>query len=251
MNPNAFTHWYRLHEPKICLIAGATTMVGGAVLTGVQTVKATRKIDELKAKHEIEKFSPVDIFKLTWKYYIPPLLVLGGGIGLLCRGYFSSVAALESSAISYKYLKDGFELYKENVKEVVGDKKESEIRAKIADKKLEENPPPKEIDSGEKSPVGSNLIWCLDSFSGRYFKSNIDKLKAVEANLNSALILDDWVPLNELYYQIGLDAVKAGDRNGWSNKSGRGHITFKYDSTLVDGQPVLVLNYNVESEYFA
>ena len=67
MNPNAFTHWYRLHEPKICLIAGAATMVGGAVLTGVQTVKATRKIDELKAKHEIEKFSPVDIFKLTWK----------------------------------------------------------------------------------------------------------------------------------------------------------------------------------------
>ena len=250
MNTQAFSQWFKVHEPKICLAAGITTMVGAGVLTGVQTVKAVRAVDRRKEEQNVDKLPPVDIFKTVWKYYIPPALMFLGSSGLFIRGYYCSAAALESSALSYNYLKNSFDMYKQNVKEVIGEKKESEVRARVAEKRVEANPPPKELEAGD-SPVGNNLIWCLDGFSGRYFRSNIDKLRATEAILNNELLLDDWVPLNDLYYHLGLDPVKAGELNGWSLKNGAGSIKFTYDSILVDGQPILVLNYDIQSEYFA
>lgn len=249
MSVNSFAQWYRANEPKICLGLGITTMVGAGVLTGAQTVKATRVIDRIKQERQIDKMAPIDVFKEVWKYYIPPFLLLVAGGGLLIRGYLSSAAALESSLISYRYLKDGYELYKENVKEVVGEKKESEIRAKVADKRIEESSIPKDLEDGTFF-MENNLIWCLDSYSGRYFKSNIDKLRAIEATLNQTLLLNDWVPLNELYYQLGLDSIKAGECTGWHIRDGAGSIKFYFDSRLVNGNPVLVLSYDVNPENY-
>lgn len=249
VNVNRFAHWYHLNEPKICLGLGITTMVGATALTGWQTVKAVRVVDAVKAEKNVEKLPVKDIFKEVWKYYIPPALLLVASGGLFIRGYLSSAAAIQSSIASYNFLKESYQMYKDNVKDVIGEKKESEVRAKIAEKTIEKNPPPKEECKGPSTELESNLIWCYDNFSGRYFKSNMDKLNAIEAKLNKNLIVDDWVSLNDLYYEIGLDFIVAGERNGWSSKNGRYSIHFNYDTALHNDRPVLVLGYDVENVY--
>ena len=57
---------------------------------------------------------------------------------------------------------------------------------------------------------------CRDSISGRYFKSDIDKIKKVVNELNRQLIHQNYISLNEFYYELGLDSTKNGSYLGWN-----------------------------------
>ena len=85
-------------------------------------------------------------------------------------------------------------------------------------------------------------------FSGRYFKSDIEKIKKAECELNRQMLDDMYVSLNDFYYEIGLDSVKLGDELGWNVDSG--YIDLSFSSQLAsDGTPCLVIDYSVAPRY--
>ena len=61
---------------------------------------------------------------------------------------------------------------------------------------------------------------CFDSLSGRYFKSDIDKIKRAVNNLNRELTYDMYVSLNDFYDELDLDHTKIGDELGWNLDDG-------------------------------
>ena len=61
--------------------------------------------------------------------------------------------------------------------------------------------------------LGSTL--CFDVTSGRYFLSDISKIKEGVSVFNAKLAQDEYKSLNDLYYELHLPYIDIGDVLGW------------------------------------
>lgn len=94
---------------------------------------------------------------------------------------------------------------------------------------------------------GGNTI-CYDVLSGRYFKSDRDKITRVMNELNRQMRDEMCVTLNDFYYELGLDGTKMGDMLGWNID--KGYIDLAFSSQLdANGTPCLVIDYQVAPVY--
>ena len=84
--------------------------------------------------------------------------------------------------------------------------------------------------------------------SGRYFESDIDKLKKIQNELNRTMLQEDYISLNEFYHEIGLDDIPIGEDMGWNinNK----YMELDFSSQLTDdGRPCLVVGHYNPPQY--
>ena len=89
---------------------------------------------------------------------------------------------------------------------------------------------------------------CYDSISGRYFKSDIEKIKKAENELNKKMLNEMYLSLNEFYDELGLRPTSLGNELGWNIDDGL--IDIHFSSQLSeDDQPCLVLDYCVAPRY--
>ena len=89
---------------------------------------------------------------------------------------------------------------------------------------------------------------CRDSFSGRYFNSDIEKFRRSINEFIQNRLQDMWVTLNDLYYELGLSSTKLGDLLGWDMDTGNVKVSFSTQLTE-EGEPCLVLNYDVAPKF--
>lgn len=232
------------HSPEILTGIGIAGMITTTVMAVRATPKALILIEERKEEIGAEKLEAMDMVKTTWACYIPAAIT--GTLSVACLIGASSVNARRNAALATAYtlsesaLKD----YQGKVIEMFGEKKNEAVKDAVAKDKVEKNPVvTREVIITEK---GNTL--CYDAISGRYFKSDIEKIKKAECELNRQMLDDMYVSLNDFYYEIGLDSVKLGDELGWNIDSG--YIDLSFSSQLAsDGTPCLVIDYSVAPRY--
>lgn len=232
------------HSPEILTGIGIAGMITTTVMAVRATPKALILIEERKEEIGAEKLEAMDMVKTTWACYIPAAIT--GTLSVACLIGASSVNARRNAALATAYtlsesaLKD----YQGKVIEMFGEKKNEAVKDAVAKDKVEKNPVvTREVIITEK---GNTL--CYDAISGRYFKSDIEKIKKAECELNRQMLDDMYVSLNDFYYEIGLDSVKLGDELGWNVDSG--YIDLSFSSQLAsDGTPCLVIDYSIAPRY--
>lgn len=232
------------HSPEILTGIGIAGMITSTVMAVRATPKALILIEERKEEIGAEKLEAMDMVKTTWACYIPAAIT--GTLSVACLIGASSVNARRNAALATAYtlsesaLKD----YQGKVIEMFGEKKNEAVKDAVAKDKVEKNPVvTREVIITEK---GNTL--CYDAISGRYFKSDIEKIKKAECELNRQMLDDMYISLNDFYYEIGLDSVKLGDELGWNVDSG--YIDLSFSSQLAsDGTPCLVIDYSVAPRY--
>lgn len=227
--------------------------IAGMLTTTILAVKATPKALELiEAESGIdpetgEAYEPTTRYKieLCWKLYIPAAVT--GAVSTACLIGACSVNTRRNAALAAAYTLSDNALreYKSKVLETVGEKKEQIIKDKVAEKQVKDNPVSKnEVIITEK---GQSL--CFDSLSGRYFKSDIDKIKKVQNDLNAEILssMCGYVSLNDFYDELNLSHTEIGDTLGW-NLDNRIDIYF---SAIVaeDGTPCIVIGHNNAPKY--
>lgn len=232
------------HSPEILTGIGIAGMITTTILAVKATPKALILINEKREEKNVDKLDIFDTVKATWTCYIPS--VITGGLSVICIIGANSVNLRRNAALAAAYslsestLKD----YQEKVIEAVGDKKEKTIRESAAKEKLNRNP----LGNSEVIMTGTGETLCYDVLSGRYFKSDIEKIRRVENDLNREMRDEMYVSLNEFYSEIGLDTIKLGDELGWNID--RGYITIDFSAQLADnGQPCIVLDYTIAPMY--
>ena len=192
------------HSPEILTGVGIAGMVTTTILAVKATPKALILINEKKEEKNVDKLDILDTVKATWTCYIPS--VITGGLSVICIIGANSVNLRRNAALAAAYslsestLKD----YQEKVIEAVGDKKEKTIRESAAKEKLNRNP----LGNSEVIMTGTGETLCYDVVSGRYFKSDIEKIRRVENELNREMRDEMYVSLNEFYSEIGLAQVR-------------------------------------------
>jgi hypothetical protein len=222
--------------------------IAGMITTTVMAVKATPKalvlIEERYRDEPDERPRWKTYIKGAWTCYIPSAVV--GTLSIFCLIGASSVNVRRNAALATAYTlsESALKEYQEKVIETIGEKKEQSVRDAIAKDRIDRNP----VSSREVIITERGNTLCYDVISGRYFKSDIDKLKKAENELNRRMRDEMYISLNDFYYEIGLNYTSIGDDLGWNID--HGYIELKFSSQLADdGTPCLVIDYEVAPRY--
>lgn len=242
------------HSPEILTGIGIAGLLTTTVLAVKATPKALAILEEERSNREQdrengvdecfapEKISAVDKVKLCWKCYIPAAVT---GLGsTACIIGASSVNARRNAALATAYAisETALKEYQDKVVETIGEKKEQVIREKIDKDHVDKNP----VSKNEVIVTQKGNTLCYDYYSGRYFESDIEQVKRAINNLNSAMLRDDYVSLNELYDELGLSRTGIGDTMGWNiGRIGRDLVEPCISSQIADdGRPCIVVSCN-------
>ena len=91
-------------------------------------------------------------------------------------------------------------------------------------------------------------MLCYDTISGRYFRGDIEKIRRAENQLNLRMRDELFISLNELYSELGLPHIDAGEKLGWNIDKGYITLRFTYGPAEND-EPCLILGYDVQPNY--
>ena len=238
--------WMSKHSPEILTGFGIAGMITTTILAVKATPKALKSIEKKKEDLELnteDKLTISETVKAAWKPYVPAAVT--GTVSVACLIGASSVNLRRNTALAaaYHLSETALSEYKEQVIETIGKNKERNIRNKVDKARVDKNPP----NDKEVIITGDGDTLCYDYHSGRYFKTSIDKLKKIENELNSRLLREDYISLNDFYDELGLSFTQMGDDLGWHVE--KGLIEFSFSSQLVNDTPCLVLNYNVAPQH--
>ena len=230
------------HSPEILTGLG----IAGMITTTVLAVKATPKALELMKdkKEELdyeedEKLPVIETVKATWKCYVPAAVT--GVTSVACLIGASSVNLRRNAALTAAYNLSATALaeYKEKVVETIGEKKERTIRDKVAEERISKNP----VNQSAIVVTGKGNTRCFDTITKRRFTSDIEAMNRIVNELNKRMINgDDYISLNEFYYEIGLDSCLVGDELGWNVQDNLIELDFSAQLDT-DGVPCIVVDY--------
>lgn len=232
------------HSPEILTGIGIAGMMSTTVLAVKATPKACKLIEAKKKEEHKDKLSAIDTVKTTWKCYVPAAVI--GVMSTGCLIGASSVNARRNAALAtaYKLAETSLNEYREKVVETIGEKKEQLVRDKVAEERVKNNP----VTTNEVIITEKGNTLCYDTISGRYFKSDIEKLRRAENDLNERLFGEMYISLNEFYDAIGLNRTRIGDDLGWNIHYGK--IKLDFSSQIADdGTPAVVMDYRVAPRY--
>lgn len=232
------------HSPEILTGLGITGMVTSTVLAVKATPKAMALIDDQKLRLGEEKLSPIETIKAAWKPYTPSVLL--SIVSISCLVGSTSINNKRNAALATAYTISERTLikYRDKVIDALGDKKEKKIREEVAQEEIN-----KDKTTNKQviiTPKGNTLF--KDSISGRYFRSDIEQIKKSINKLNRDLVFQNYISLNDFYYEIGLDSTKNGDYIGWNLDDGL--IEVEFNTALADNdEPCIVIDYDISPKY--
>lgn len=232
------------HSPEILTGLGIAGMITTTVLAVRATPKALELIEDRKDELDIyptEKLPPVETVKATWKCYIPAAIT--GVTSIACLVGASSVNVRRNAALTAAYNLSATALseYKEKVIETVGEKKEQIIRDKVAEERINKEP----VNQSAIIVSGNGNTRCFDTITKRRFVSDIETIKRIVNELNRRMINgEDYISLNDFYYELGLDGSSVGDELGWNVTTGLIELDFSAQLDT-DGVPCIVIDYSV------
>ena len=238
-------------SPTILSVIAVTGLVGSVIFAVRATPKALKLLEQERDIREdnsedgvIEPLTKPEIAKIVWKCYIPTAVICAVTAACILGSNSISNRRINALAGVYGFTEAAFREYRAKVAETIGEKKEKGVRDAVAKDRIGRDP----VENHEVLITGDGNALCYDVFSGRYFKSDSNKLRKVENLLNKQLLSDMHVCINDLYYEIGLPDTKMGGDLGWSVADGL--IDFQFSSHLAsDGTPCLVIDYTVAPRY--
>ena len=228
------------HSPEILTGIGITGLLSTTVLAVKATPKALRLIDEKKEENNTDELTNIEVIKTCWKCYIPAAVTASISVACIIGANTVNNKRNAVLATAYKLSESAFSEYKEKVIETIGEKKEEEVRDKIAKDRIEKNP----VNNNEVIITGKGDVLCYDVVSGRYFKSDVDKIRKAENTLNKKLMNDMYCSLNEFYDLIGLPFTQMGFDLGWNVNDSLVEIEFSTQLSE-DDTPCVVIQYSV------
>ena len=146
----------------------------------------------------------------------------------------------------YNLARSNLEDLNREMRNILGDKKTTEIKDAVAEKRFKRRP--KEIPQEVMCPSSSDgLVPCWDTYSGRPFRSNREKIGQAINQLSAECQQDMYVSLNDFYDLIGLRQIPMGDDLGWNTDDlMKGSLPITMTSVLSeDGIPCLAVDYDI------
>ena len=229
-------------QPELLVVLGIAGMVSAIVMSATAAVNASEEIKVERAARKKEngtdEWTKKDTIKIGIRHFAPTIVTATMSAACIIGSNRISARRNAALAAAYTLTENAFKDYKEKVIETIGAKKDKEIRdAVVSDQAHKAS-----FKGSEVIITGHGETMCLDEISGQPFKSSIARIQKVENILNRKLRNENYVSLNDLYYELGIRQTPTGNELGWNVTRGD-YIELEFGSTLVDDQPVVTMLY--------
>lgn len=225
------------NSPAFMTALGVVGVFTTAILTAKAMPEAQRRVWDAESEQTTD-LSNLDKVKLTWTLFIPS--ALSASLSVVCIIGANSINKRRNAALLsvYALSETALKEYQSKVSDSIGEKAEQSIRDNLNNEKFEKALPSNTIVLTEESEV-----LCYDTFSGRFFKNNIESIRRAENDVNRQIINDFSASLNDFYRLIGLPPIDVGDDIGWNNdKPLELLFTSRLDGT---GKPAAAVDYRI------
>jgi hypothetical protein len=220
-------------------VVGTVALAIRATPTALEDLAAAREDKQMNIPLEVEykvKLTPAEIFRVTWKTYLPA--ALSGAATIACIIGANAVGLRRNAALaaSYTLVDSAFREYRDKVVEMFGDKEETKVTEQIAEDRIRAA-----TTSNEVFIVGSGEVLCYDMLTGRLFKSDAESIRRAANDVDAQVLDDHYASVNDFYRFVGLDPVLVGDELGW-NVDHRPKLKLSAHKTDCD-QPALAIGW--------
>lgn len=240
--------------PSILIGFGVGGMFVGTIVAVQATPEAHEELEKQRQDEEqvaemMEREPKKDIWaraKIIGKHYWPTALIMTTSAG--CIIFANSVHLKREAALiaAYHLSTKNLEDLKEKIVELDGKKKLTKLTDAISQDDLDKNP----TDGKTMIITGNGEHLCYDAWSGRYFQTNIEKVRRAELDMNKALLRDGYYSLNDFYESLDLPVVELGNLLGWHCDSTDHQVEINFSSKVTDkGEPCLVIRFDILPEY--
>lgn len=237
------------NSPSLLTAVGVAGTVTTAVLAAQAGFRAGDILDQEMREEEklayIEgrDFEPFDMrqkFLVTWHLYIPPVVTGTLTVACIIGATLISNRRAAALAAAYSLSEKAAREYKDKVLEKFGETKERQVRQAIAEDRVRDNPPPSSL----VNEIPESQVLCYDSYTARYFRSDMETLRRAENAINHQIVHSFYASLSDFYNQIGLDRTKISDDVGWNADR---MLELRFSTTMSDNdRPCLVVDFDVE-----
>lgn len=241
---NAMIKGVKKHSPAILTAIGITGMFSSTILAVRATPKALKLIEYKKTDEKKEKLTVMETVKTAGKCYIPVVVTSLSSAACLIGATYVNLKRNAVLATICTMTESAMKEYSDTVLETIGEKKEQLVRDNIAKRQIERNP----VVNNEVILTEKGNTLFRESISGRYFKSDLDKIEKTKYKLNNDILTDGYVSLNDYYYELGLEPTDIGEELGWS--VGTGQIDLVKSACITEnGEPCIVIDHRVPPKY--
>lgn len=233
------------YSPEILITLGITGMLTTTITAVKVTPEARAKIMfDSQKNHDGDAYAytKMEAIKSAWKYYIPSAITFITSSACIVSA--SAVHKKRNAAIAtaYKLTESALLEYKDKVVEKIGEKKEREIEDEIVADHVRKNK------SSEVIITENGHTLCYEDISGRYFYSDIEKIRKIINKLNLQMLQEGYVSLNDFYYELGLEGTKLGEDMGWNVNDGL--IDINIGATLTENDnPCITISYKISPKH--
>ena len=226
---------------------GISGMVVSMIFAVKNTGKAIENVAEMKKEVEEErKANLIDYAKVTWKQYLPSVLIFAGSTVCIICAHRIETRKTAAAMTACKVAETAFREHKVAAEQIAGkrtaDKITEQAEANQMKKATEKDP------LIEKAGPGDTLFY--DPWTGRSFTGNIDRVRMAVKALRAQIELDGYACYNDLFDIIGLDGCKTGELIGWSASSSlKSYLEFTPNAKINShDQPVIIMHFNIDPE---
>ncbi len=233
--------YVKSHKPEILQGVGIGGMIIGGLAIGYSTVKAVRLVDNKRKELGRDDLTAQEYVETCWKVYVPPFVIETVSAVCLVESLKESNKRNAALMTAYTLSENAMRLYKDKVIETVGEKKEQEIRDKVADEQLKQA----QIPSNTVNMVGPGEILCYEPITKQIFITSINKPQRIANELNADMISgEDYMGINDLCIAFGIKPDPNFDDVGWNViKNGRRGLISVSFGHMIEDKGALVLCY--------
>jgi hypothetical protein len=241
--------FFAKNSPTLLTGIGVAGLISTVVMAIRATPRAIQILEEEKNRRSLEADTPDPITKkdaivLTWKCYIPTAVLGAATIGCIVSANSINLRRNAVLAGLYSLSETAIKEYKAKVVETIGESKAHTIKDEIAKDRVAKNP----VNDKEVIITGKGDTLCYEPLSGRYFKSDIEKIRKIINEANRRMMNEQWVTVNEVYYELGLEHTDMGEMLGWHVDDGLLEPDFS-SQIAKDDTPCIVVNFNNEPRF--
>lgn len=229
--------------------------VAGTITTAFLAAKASWEASDIVRLQEADEYNSEqdrreprevmkDRFRLTWRLYIPAATV---GIGtIVCvvganRIGSKKIAGMTAAA---GILERGYDEYKEKVKEKLGERKEGAIHTEIAQKSVDENPPPAHfLENGLELTGLPDRNVCQELYTLHYFYTTVEDIRSAVNEFNNMMNHNGTGTLADFYAILDIPVPPFSNYLGWNTDR---LLEVEIDTVLLHGKPILTLRFKNE-----
>lgn len=228
-------------KPGILLGFGIGCMIMSTFEGILYAPDARDAIEEKKEELGVDKLPVGEFVKTVAPYYGPSAVLTAVGTGCILMSNNKIVNVASGEALMAFTADRAAREYRDKTKELVGTKKEKQIREALNADELARNP----VGNNTVIITGRGDALCYDKTTGQYFKSNAESIKKVINILNDKMNRQDFVSMNEYCWALGLSPVKLGDERGWTRDKGLLDLRLSGDLAS-NGEPCIIVDIEQE-----